>query len=88
MDVARALYTLAGTALLPFLPLRLWWRGRREPGYRRAWGERFGRYRTPPPSPRVWWVHAVSVGETRAGGARGGPQRRAGAGQAHGGWPI
>jgi 3-deoxy-D-manno-octulosonic-acid transferase len=66
MDVARALYTLAGTALLPFLPLRLWWRGRREPGYRRAWGERFGRYRTPPPSPRVWWVHAVSVGETRA----------------------
>ena len=66
MDVARALYTLAGTALLPFLPLRLWWRGRREPGYRLAWGERFGRYRTPPPSPRVWWVHAVSVGETRA----------------------
>jgi len=66
MDVARALYTLAGTALLPFLPLRLWWRGRHEPGYRRAWGERFGRYRTAPLSPHVWWVHAVSVGETRA----------------------
>lgn len=66
MDVARALYTLAGTALLPFLPLRLWWRGRREPGYRRAWGERFGRYRVVPPSSNVWWVHAVSVGETRA----------------------
>ena len=66
MDVARALYTLAGTALLPFLPLRLWWRGRHEPGYRRAWGERFGRYRAAPLSPHVWWVHAVSVGETRA----------------------
>jgi 3-deoxy-D-manno-octulosonic-acid transferase len=66
MDLARALYTLAGSALLPFLPLRLWWRGRREPGYRRAWGERFGRYTAPPPRGRVWWVHAVSVGETRA----------------------
>jgi len=66
MDFARVLYTLAGTALLPFLPLRLWWRGRREPGYRRAWGERFGRYRAMPGSSNVWWVHAVSVGETRA----------------------
>ncbi len=66
MDFARALYTLAGSALLPLLPLRLWWRGRREPGYRREWGERFGRYRTRAPAAAVWWVHAVSVGETRA----------------------
>ena len=66
MDVARALYTLAGSALLPLLPLRLWWRGRREPGYRQAWGERFGRYRAAAPATAVWWVHAVSVGETRA----------------------
>jgi 3-deoxy-D-manno-octulosonic-acid transferase len=65
MEFARFLYTLAGSALLPLLPLRLWWRGRREPGYRLAWGERFGRYRTLAPS-AVWWVHAVSVGETRA----------------------
>jgi len=66
MDFARALYTLAGATLLPLLPLRLWWRGRREPGYRHAWGERFGRYCGEPPSSPVWWVHAVSVGETRA----------------------
>ena len=67
MELARAMYTLAGSALLPLLPLRLWWRGRREPGYRRAWGERFGRYGATPPAKRAtWWVHAVSVGETRA----------------------
>ncbi|HEY2864849.1 MAG TPA: lipid IV(A) 3-deoxy-D-manno-octulosonic acid transferase [Casimicrobiaceae bacterium] len=65
MEFARLLYTLAGWALLPLLPLRLWWRGRRESGYRLAWGERFGRYRPRAPS-AVWWVHAVSVGETRA----------------------
>lgn len=66
MELARALYTVAGAALLPLLPLRLWWRGRREQGYRRSWDERFGRYATAPPARPVWWVHAVSVGETRA----------------------
>lgn len=66
MDFARVLYTVAGLAVLPLLPLRLWWRGRREPGYRRAWGERFGRYGAVPTASVVWWVHAVSVGETRA----------------------
>jgi 3-deoxy-D-manno-octulosonic-acid transferase len=66
MELARALYTIAGSALLPFLPLRLWWRGRREPGYRLAWRERFGHYRAASPARAVWWVHAVSVGETRA----------------------
>jgi 3-deoxy-D-manno-octulosonic-acid transferase len=53
---------------LPFLPLKLWWRGRREPGYRLHIGERFGRYRTDGPAPvrGVLWIHAVSLGETRA----------------------
>ena len=66
MEPARALYTALGFATLPWLPLRLWWRGRREPGYRRDIGERFGRYRTPALRPPVLWIHAVSVGETRA----------------------
>jgi 3-deoxy-D-manno-octulosonic-acid transferase len=66
MEAARALYTALVFATLPLLPLRLWWRGRREPGYRRDIGERFGRYRTPTLRPPVLWVHAVSVGETRA----------------------
>jgi 3-deoxy-D-manno-octulosonic-acid transferase len=50
---------------LPLLPLRLWWRGRREPVYRQHLGERFGRYGNAPRGP-VLWVHAVSLGETRA----------------------
>jgi len=61
----RALYTLCLHLALPFLPLRLWWRGRREPGYRRDIGQRFGRYGAPPDRP-VIWIHAVSLGETRA----------------------
>ena len=61
----RALYTLLGLLLLPWLPLRLWWRGRREPGYRRWMGERFGRYHGAVTGP-TFWIHAVSVGETRA----------------------
>jgi len=63
----RILYTLAWWLALPLVLGRLWWRGRREPGYREHIGERFGFYaklsgsRTP-----TIWVHAVSVGETRA----------------------
>ncbi|HKW81707.1 MAG TPA: 3-deoxy-D-manno-octulosonic acid transferase, partial [Casimicrobiaceae bacterium] len=66
MEFARALYTAVGSSLAPLLPLRLWWRGRREPGYRRDWAERFGRYHGAAPERALWWVHAVSVGETRA----------------------
>jgi 3-deoxy-D-manno-octulosonic-acid transferase len=65
MEFARAIYTTLGSALLPLLPLRLWWRGRREPGYRRHIGERFGRYRGSA-SGTLYWIHAVSLGETRA----------------------
>ena len=66
--MARGLYTLLWYLALPFLPLRLWWRGRREPGYRMRIGERFGRYRRDAPIPHadVVWIHAVSLGETRA----------------------
>jgi 3-deoxy-D-manno-octulosonic-acid transferase len=61
----RRVYTLLWLVALPFLPLRLWWRGRREPGYREHIGERYGRFEGPV-GPRVVWVHAVSLGETRA----------------------
>jgi len=63
--VTRALYTLALALFMPFALARLWWRGRREPGYRRDIAERFGRYRGAPQRP-VLWLHAVSVGEVRA----------------------
>jgi 3-deoxy-D-manno-octulosonic-acid transferase len=63
----RHLYTLLVLLALPFLPLRLWWRGRREPGYRRHIAERFGFYQRTRPDPRpLIWIHAVSLGETRA----------------------
>jgi len=61
----RRLYTLALRLALPFILLRLWWRGRREPGYRGNVQERFGVYLLEKP-PKALWVHAVSVGEARA----------------------
>jgi 3-deoxy-D-manno-octulosonic-acid transferase len=66
--MARRLYTLLWWLVLPLVPLKLWWRGRHEPGYRMRIGERFGRYRIDTPAPRgnVVWIHAVSLGETRA----------------------
>ena len=53
--------------MLPLVFVRLWWRGRREPGYRRAWRERLGF--GPASEPGAVWVHAVSLGEARAAGA-------------------
>jgi 3-deoxy-D-manno-octulosonic-acid transferase len=64
--LTRALYTVAWRVVAPLAPLRLWWRGRAEPGYRERIGERYGRYGDPAPIGDVVWIHAVSVGETRA----------------------
>lgn len=61
----RKLYTIALRLALPLILLRLWWRGRREPGYLEGIEERFGFYSGPRPE-KVVWVHAVSVGEARA----------------------
>ncbi|MSQ54672.1 MAG: 3-deoxy-D-manno-octulosonic acid transferase [Betaproteobacteria bacterium] len=63
--MTRPLYTFLLALALPLILARLWWRGRREPGYRRLIGERFGYYDFGPDRPVVW-VHAVSVGEVRA----------------------
>ena len=60
----RQLYSLLFLLLLPLILLRLWWKGRQLPGYRQHIGERLGRY--PPATGRYIWLHAVSVGETRA----------------------
>jgi len=61
----RTLYTVVLRLLLPFVLVRLWLRGRREPGYREGVGERFGVYRGEKPD-KLIWVHAVSGGEARA----------------------
>lgn len=63
----RILYSLMWYLALPLVLARLWLRGRREPGYRHHWPERLGFYgRKTGPAPLSIWVHAVSVGETRA----------------------
>ncbi len=64
----RLLYSLAWWLALPLVLARLWLRGRREPGYRQHWAERLGFYGKAVSSAAapVLWVHAVSVGETRA----------------------
>ena len=63
--LTRLPYTLLWILALPLVLLRLLWRARRQPAYLRHVGERFGRYRVRAPL-AVIWVHAVSVGETRA----------------------
>lgn len=63
----RLVYRALWWIVAPLAVIRLWWRGRFEPGYRRHVGERFGFYDAPPYTGRpLIWVHAVSVGETRA----------------------
>lgn len=66
--LARSAYALVLRLLLPFYVVRLWRRGGAEPGYRERIGERFGFYPDPPSSGWIW-VHAVSLGETRAAAA-------------------
>ncbi len=63
--MARLLYTFAILALMPWAVIHLIWRSRKQPEYLQHWSERFGRYAAVPPAP-TFWIHAVSVGETRA----------------------
>jgi 3-deoxy-D-manno-octulosonic-acid transferase len=70
-----AWYRLATRAVAPLLRLRFAWRARQEPAYGVAVGERYGRYAPDVAAglqafrastgPRLW-LHAVSLGETRA----------------------
>jgi len=76
----RLIYSFLWWLALPLVLTRLWLRGRKEPGYRQHWGERLGFYGAhagtdaagaaagsgSPQAGPVLWLHAVSVGETRA----------------------
>ncbi|RXZ33773.1 3-deoxy-D-manno-octulosonic acid transferase [Oxalobacteraceae bacterium CAVE-383] len=64
----RFLYSIAWWLAMPFVLIKLWRRGRGEPGYRQNIAERFGFYKQLETGQRqpLLWVHAVSVGETRA----------------------
>jgi 3-deoxy-D-manno-octulosonic-acid transferase len=61
----RKLYSLLMHGAQPLLRRRLRRRGAAEPGYLEAVDERFGRYQAPA-VPGALWIHAVSLGETRA----------------------
>ena len=61
-----ALYSLMLRLVTPVYLLRLWRRGATEAGYRFRLGERLGFYSSRPPLPGALWLHAVSLGETRA----------------------
>ena len=63
--MTRLLYALAWAVAAPLAVARLAWRARRSPGYLERLGERFGFYAPAVPAPCIW-IHAVSVGETRA----------------------
>ena len=62
---ARLIYAAILLLASPYLLLHLAVRGWRQRAYWQHLGERFGRYRQPAVNP-VIWLHAVSVGETRA----------------------
>ena len=62
----RLLYSILWWLILPLALFRLYWRGRKEPGYRHHIAERLGFYPPVPAASQRIWVHAVSVGETRA----------------------
>lgn len=63
--LTRILYNLIWLLVLPLAGLRLLWRGTAEKGYREAMKERLGLFTNVPQQPTIW-IHAVSVGETRA----------------------
>lgn len=65
----RLIYTLTTLLLLPWAAIHLLWRARRQSDYLRHWGERFGFFPAPADARSIsptLWLHAVSVGETRA----------------------
>lgn len=69
MNSGLILYRLILWLLWPIVLVRLWYRGLSEPVYRLNRLERFGIYGVPPAAQPTLWVHAVSLGETRAAAA-------------------
>ena len=61
----RYFYSFILYLMLPWVLLRLWFKGLHLPGYRSNWKERFGYGDVETVHP-VAWFHAVSVGEVRA----------------------
>ena len=65
-SLARFGYALLWWIATPAIVVYLLWRARRQSAYRRGWHERFCARYGPRPAGGLVWIHAVSVGETRA----------------------
>ena len=61
----KSIYDFSFYLILPFLPLRLWFKSRKNKLYARRMKERFGRFSFPKLESSIW-VHAVSLGESVA----------------------
>lgn len=59
-------YRLLMRVLAPLALAWLWWRGRKDPGYRENLRQRLGHIEPHPASIHGIWVHAASVGEVQA----------------------
>ena len=62
----RIFYCFLLYLLVPFVLLRLLWRSRKAPAYKKRWGERFGFFKFPVEFQNGIWIHVVSVGEVIA----------------------
>lgn len=65
-SLLRAGYTVLGYGLSPLILLYLFYRSRRQPAYLEHLGERLGSVPFRTSQAPLIWIHAVSVGETRA----------------------
>ncbi len=63
INLCQKIYNIILTICIPILLLRLLWRSRKAPLYRKRWLERFGIFNPPQRSGGIW-VHAVSLGES------------------------
>jgi 3-deoxy-D-manno-octulosonic-acid transferase len=66
MNPSRLLYTIGWYLATPLIVVYLLWRSRRQPEYRSHWPERWGFVAKRRSAAPLIWIHAVSVGETRA----------------------
>ncbi|MCX4188342.1 lipid IV(A) 3-deoxy-D-manno-octulosonic acid transferase [Methylophaga sp. OBS4] len=63
----RVFYSIVFWLAIPFIILRLIWRGTRASAYFNRWDERFAIKAAPGSDKPLIWIHAVSVGEVEAG---------------------
>jgi len=63
--MSRLVYSILFALCMPFIVIKLFWRGYKAPEYRTRKLERFGLFKAPSLSQSIW-VHAVSVGEVLA----------------------